>query len=156
MHADAIDRVFELMLVLETADDAEVRAEQLDREVVSAVERERRLCEDAAHRADWQAFDVNVLRRVLTDAERLARRPAARVADRQRADLARRRQVPLEQHGRNAQRVGDVVEAVCRIVWRKQRGRIDVEREQVADGVGILGAIQPMHERTAGIWMQRA
>ncbi len=39
---------------------------------------------------------------------------------------------------------GDVVEAVVRIVNREQRPRVDLQREQIPDGVGVLGAVQPM------------
>ena len=66
---------------------------------VLAVERQRRVREHAADRADRQPLDVPVLRRVLADAERLARHAALGIADGERADLAGGRQVALEQHG---------------------------------------------------------
>ena len=51
--------------------------------------------------------------------------------------------------GRHAEHVGDVVEAGRRIVRRQQRADVDVEREQVANGVGVLGAVEPMQRRRA-------
>ena len=72
-----------------------------------------------------------------------------RIAERQRADALGRGQVALEQHRRHAEHVGVVVEAGARIVRRQQRRDVDVEREQIANRVGVLGAIQPMHQRAA-------
>ena len=57
--------------------------------------------------------------------------------------------VRLQQRGRAAERVGDVVEPVRRVVRRKQRGDIDVQTEQIADRVRILRAVQPVQDRTA-------
>ena len=37
------------------------------------------------------------------------------------------------------------------VVGRQQGRDIDLERQQVPDGVGVLGAIQPMEDGTAGI-----
>ena len=47
--------------------------------------------------------------------------------------------------------VGDVVEAVGGIVGRQQRRRVHLEIEQIADRVRVLGAIQPIERRAAGI-----
>ena len=49
------------------------------------------------------------------------------------ADLRGRRDVALDQRGRHAQHVGDVVEAGGRIVRRQQRADVDVECEQIAN-----------------------
>ena len=69
------------------------------------------------------------------------------VADRQAADLHRRGDVALNQRRRHGERLGDVVEALARAVGRQQRVHVDVEREQIADRVGVLGAVQPMQRR---------
>ena len=63
-------------------------------------------------------------------------------ADREPADLLRRRDVAVEQRRRE---VADrhVVEAVAGLVGRQQRRDVDVERQQVADGVLVLGSRQP-------------
>ena len=69
VHARAVHSVLDLVLVLEAARHAQVRAEHLHGELILGVERQRDLRENAADRADRLAFDVRVLRRVLTDAE---------------------------------------------------------------------------------------
>ena len=97
-----------------------------------------------------------ILRLVLPHAEHLADRRRLRIAERQRADPLGRRQVALEQHRRDAQHVGVVVEPAARIVGRQHRRDVDVEREQIAHGVRVLGAIQAMGQRTAGIRIARA
>jgi hypothetical protein len=66
-------------------------------------------------------------------------------------DLPGRGQIALLQRRRHAEHVGDVVEAVGRVVWRQQRRHVDVERQQVADGVLVLRAIQPVQHRPPGI-----
>jgi hypothetical protein len=151
VHALAVDADLELMRMLEPAHRAEIRAEQLHLEEVLAVERDVALEHEAADGAERQPLDVPRLRRVLPHAVDLAHRRRLRVANRERADAAGRRQVAFEQHGRDAEDVGDVVESGTRVVRGKQRRRIDLEVEQVADGVGVLGAIEPMDERAAGI-----
>src|SRR5207247_8551006 len=98
MNALAVDGVFELVLVLQAANNPQVCAEQPNRKIVLAVERQRRSCEDAADGSEWKPFDVRVLRRVLPNAEGLAGWLRFRIADRQRDDLVRRRQIPLEQN----------------------------------------------------------
>ncbi len=47
-------------------------------------------------------------------------------AHRQPANLARRRQIALEQHRRHAQRLGDVVEAVAFVVGRQEPGSVNI------------------------------
>ena len=88
--------------------------------------------EHAAAGAERQSFDVVVLRRVFRRAVDDQRR-RRRLADRQAADLPRRRHVGLDQRRRDAERAGDVVEAVRRVVVRQVLRRVDVEIEQVAD-----------------------
>ena len=74
---------------------------------------------------------------------------AVGIADRQRADALRRGEIPLEQQRRRPQRRGDVVEAEVAAVARQQRGDVDVERQQIANRVAVLGAVQPMHDVAA-------
>ncbi len=60
--------------------------------------------------------------------------------------LPRRRQVPLELRGRDGEHLGVVVEpGVRRLVPGQQRLDVDLEREEVADGVAVLGAVQAVH-----------
>ena len=55
-------------------------------------------------------------------------------------------EVPLQQQRRHAQRVGDVVEAVARVVRRQQGRDIDVQSQQIADDVGVLRAVEAMED----------
>ena len=74
-----------------------------------------------------------------------------RVAERPAADLRRGQNVALQQHGRYRQDVADVVEAVARLVSRQQRPPVHLQRQQVADGVGVLRPVQPLDRRPAGV-----
>src|SRR5678816_3537194 len=60
--------------------------------------------------------------------------------DGQAADLTRRGEVSLQQ-GRRQFPSGDVVEAVARIILRKQGRDIHFNRKQVADRVLVFGSI---------------
>ena len=76
--------------------------------------------------------------------------------DHESADLAGRRQIPLHEQGRDREDVRIVVEPMdVGVVSRQQRPRIDLEAEQVADGVDVLGPIQTMDCGPAGIGMCR-
>ena len=126
-------------------------AEQLGVDDVLAVERQRHPGHAAAEGTNGHALDVAVLGAVLPDHEGLAARHGGRVADGQGADLAGGVQVALEQQRRHAQQVGDVVEAVARFVGRQQRDRIDLEVQQILDGVGVLHAVQAVDHRPARV-----
>ncbi len=60
-------------------------------------------------------------------------------------------------HGRDGKHVGEVVEtAVGRVVAGKQRLHVEVEIEEIADGVVVFGAIEAMHGTdSAGIRVRR-
>ena len=70
-------------------------------------------------------------------------------------DLVRRRNIFFEQHRRQGQHVGDVVEAVAGVVRREHRRRVEVHAEQVADGVVILHAVEAADGDAAGIGILR-
>ena len=90
---------------------------------------------------DRIALDVvNVLDRLLCE-----------IADSQTAHLARGRHVSVEQGRRRREHRRDIVEPVAGIVDRKPLARPDVHGQQIADGVAVLGAVQPMNGRTAWI-----
>ena len=74
-----------------------------------------------------------------------------RVADGLAADLRGGQQVALEQPRRDGEDVADVVEAVARLVGRQEGLGVDVEGQDVADGVGVLGPVQPLHGRPSRI-----
>ena len=57
--------------------------------------------------------------------------------------------------GETRQDVRDVVEPAALIVGRQQRGRVDVERQQVPNGVGVFGPVQAMHGGPPGTWSSR-
>ena len=64
-----------------------------------------------------------------------------RAADRQPADLLRGGDVPVQQsRGQVADR--DVVEAVTAFIGGQERRGVDVEGQQISDGVLILGPIE--------------
>ena len=110
-----------------------------------AARRCRRACRAAGRRGARPATDRrHAIRR--RDRDRCDGSPTASAAD-----LRGRRDVALDQRRRDAEHVGDVVEAGRRIVGRQQRADVDVEREQIADGVRVLGAVQPVQRRRAGI-----
>jgi hypothetical protein len=69
------------------------------------------------------------------------------VPDSQSADLAGGGQIGIEQRRRHRQHAGVVVEPIRGVVAGEPGGHIDVEREQVADGMLILGTIQPVEGR---------
>ena len=70
-----------------------------------------------------------------------------RVADGDARDLRRCRQVAIEQRRLDAKRVGVGVEPVGLRIGRQHRRGIDLDAEQVAHGVGVLGAIEAMEAR---------
>ena len=72
-----------------------------------------------------------------------------RVADGQRADALRRGEIASSSSGDVVSDVGDVVEAEVAAVARQQRGDVDVERQQIANRVAVLGAVQPVHDVAA-------
>ena len=128
---------------------------QLHAEAVVAVGREGVLDRDAAARAERRALDVVHLRagaRHLVGEFGGAR---LRIADRERADAARRAQVAFHQRRRKRLRVGDVVEAVADRVGRQERVDVDVDREQRAHRARVLGAIEALERPAAGIRIER-
>ncbi len=62
-----------------------------------------------------------------------------------------RHHVPLGQERRQRQHVADVVEAVPEVVLREVVGRLQIEREQVADRVVVLGAVQAPDRDPPGV-----
>ncbi len=100
----------------------------------------------SANRPERQSLDVLVLREILSNTIRLGAGADLRVPNRQRTDPVCRDQVAFQQEGRYPQRVRDVVESIGRIVRREQRRDVDIEREQIADGVGVFGTIESMEK----------
>ena len=94
--------------------------------------------------AEWQVVaGVVLLCREIPDGIGVGRRSWRREPDCEAAQLARRGHVSLEQRRRDREQARHVVEAV-RIVSRQQRCRVDVEPEQIADGVLVFSPIEAM------------
>ena len=87
--------------------------------------------------------------------ERLFHRLHRRIADCQPGDLARRRQIAVQQRRRKRKDVAVVVEPVARIVHRQQRAGVHIQLEDVADGVAVFRAVQPVDCRMPGIRVRR-
>ena len=132
----------------------EIRAIELGLEHVVGVERERVAHGGSANRSERKPVDVLVLREVLADAERVAAGGKVGIADGHSRDLHGGGHVLFLQGRRDAEHVRDVVEAVRGVVGRQERRDVDFEVEQVAHRVRILGAVQAVEDRRAGIRMR--
>jgi hypothetical protein len=42
---------------------------------------------------------------------------------------------------------------VARVVGRQEAGRVDIQREQIADCVRVFGAVQPVQTRSREVWL---
>jgi hypothetical protein len=122
-----------------------------DLQVVLGIERERVAHDDAAARAERKAFEVHVLREVAGNRVGDTIEADCRIANGESTDLRRRRRIPFDQRRRDTEHVGDVVESRRRVIGRQHRRDVDVQVEQVANDVGVLGAVQTMQRRDAGI-----
>ena len=151
-HTRAIDRDLDLMRMFETTNRLEVGAIERQREVVFGVEREVVGDDQTANRSERQTLDVLVLRSILPDAIRI-RSWRDRRTDGQRADAIGGDEIALEQCRRRAEHLRHVVEAERRVVWWQQRRDVDVERQQIANRVRILTAIEASNQRAA--WIRR-
>src|SRR4029079_5368698 len=63
-----------------------------------------------------------------------------------RADALGRSQVAFKQHWRDTEHVCVVVEPAARIIRRQHRRDVTVERQQIANGIRVLSAVQTMRE----------
>jgi hypothetical protein len=101
--------------------------------------------------AEREPFDLLVLRQVLTDAVDLGAGTDLHIPDCQSADLVRSREVPIQQHRRHSEHIGDIVEPITGIVGREQRGDIHIQAKQVANGIAVLAPIEAPYDRTTWI-----
>ena len=148
LHALAIEEQFQIGGVVQPLDVLVPIARQANLELVVAVHREGVADERAAARADRQPFDVVFLREVGRRPDRVAVGRYARTSHGDAADLLGRGDVAIEQRRRE---IADrhVVEAVARFVGGQERRDVDVERQQIADGVLVLRAGQAAQRRGA-------
>src|SRR5690349_18526061 len=139
LDALAIEQQLQIGGVVEPLDVLVAIARQANLELVVAVHREGVVDERAAARADRQPFDVFFLREIDGSPDRVAIGRYARASHGDAADLLGRRDVAIEQRRRE---IADrhVVEAVARFVGGQERRDVHVERQQIVDGVLVLGA----------------
>ena len=142
LHRLAVQRHLQVVVLAQAP-----RAGQLHAHVVLGVARKQVLDVETAARAERQRLDAAVLRQILRRLVGVGRRRRRRAADGQTADGARRGEVALHQRLRHPQQAADVVEAEARIVGRQEIVRVDLHRQQVADGVAVLGAVQAVEGR---------
>ena len=138
----AVDRHLELMHPTQPA-----RPAQLNENVVVGIERKMVADEHPAARAKRQPVGALVLLLVLCRPIGLGDSGRWRAAEREVADRPARRQIPLEQRLRHAEHAANVVEPEAGIVSRQEVIDVDLEREQIADGVAILRPVQTMQGR---------
>ena len=151
----AVDQHLDLVRFLEALDLLVTVAREPHLDFVVPILRENVGKRRAATRADRQALDVLLLRDIGRNAKRVATGCLARRAEGEAGDFLRGGNVAVEQRGREiAHR--DVVEAVARFVVGQQRGGVDVEREEIADGVLILSARETAKRvGAAGVGLRR-
>ena len=153
----AVHAHVELVSAAEAAHVAVLLLPQAEPDDVLAVDREVVLDRDAAARPERQVVaDRAVLVHRAVDGIDLGYRAHARIAHDELADAPRRGQVALDQGRRDGQHLGDVVEAFLLVVGREQGVDVDLEAEDVADGVGVLRAVEAVHGGPAGIGVLQA
>ncbi len=104
-----------------------------------------------AARAERRAVHVAHLRGHARNAVSGGERLRAGIAHRLAADAAGGADVAFHQRRRNGEHVGHIVEAVAHVVGRQERRNVHREIQQIADGVGVFGAIQAVQRGPAGV-----
>ena len=97
--------------------------------------------EGASPGSEGESRDVPFLGEVRAEYDDTASGHDAKTAHGQSADFLRRSEVAFHQ-GRRQLYNSNVVEAEACIVTRQERRDIDIESQEIANGVAILGAIQ--------------
>ena len=141
IEAPPVERDLDVVRLRQALDVLVAIALQPNLDLVLAVGRKQVLDHRPAARAEGKPGDMVLLRPVGWNDHHPApgRRQAA--ADRQSAHLLRRCKVALHQRGREPPGV-HVVEAEGGVVARQERRHVDLEGQQVADGVAVLGPVQ--------------
>jgi hypothetical protein len=137
----------------EVAHVAEVHGKHFER--VFAIRRERMIDLGAATRAERKACDVIVLRGVFRDSVGHLRWRCHRT-DGEAADFRGGREIRFEQRGGECQCAGLVVEAAAGVIRRQKLRGIELERQQVAHGVRVFGAVQAMQLRHVQVGLRLA
>ena len=155
LHLFAIQEHHDLVRLAQPLDLFVAVAGEPDLNLILAVARECVLQQCAAARARRQPFDVLFLREVGAKAKGVAARLAIWRADREPADFLGGGDVAVQQR-RGEFADCHVIEAMTGVVFRQQRGGIDVQRQQIADGVLVFSAIEPTEGFGAPwVWMLR-
>ena len=143
-HEPAVDPHVEVLGRAEAADVVGVGALQAQPDGVLAVDGKAVAHRDAPARAERQVLaEPVVLVEQQGDAVGLDARHRRGQPDGEPGDLARRRQVAFQEGGRDRQHRRHVVEAVLVGVVGRQQGRdVDLDLEQVAHRVAVLGPVQ--------------
>ncbi len=105
----------------------------------------------SAPRAKRKSLHMNILRMLTRQPVGIHHHRHGGIANCQPADLSRRFQIAFHGGGRDKQQVGDVVEAAAGIVGGQEQRIIHllgkrVQRQQVANGVFVFGAAQPVQQ----------
>ena len=140
-HLLTVDRDLDAVGELHAGDVAVEVAHEADGELVLGILREVVTEADATSSAEAQAVHFVLLRIVRGHA--IGEPHDLGVgADGQAAHTPGGGQVLFEQRRRDAQHAGDVVEAVALVIGRQQVHDVDLQVEQIAHGVAVLGAVQ--------------
>ena len=145
-----VDAQLDVVLALrDAAPDrpADVAPLQPNPEDVVAVERERVAGGQATVRGERQVLaHPGFLPRRVRQRVRLDDRAILERADGQTADLRGRGDVAVHQRGGHRQHLGVVVEAEARHVAREQGLAVDLQVQEVAHGVDVLGPVQAVRD----------
>ena len=136
-----IEQDFEFVGFVQAFDHLVAVARQADLDLILAVSGERVSDERSTARAEWKVCDGPFLREVWLQTIGVAIRPRDRRTHGEAADFLGGGDVAVEQGGRQVA-ARQVVETVARIVFGEQCRRVDLEVEEIPDGVPILGAIE--------------
>ncbi len=113
-------------------------------QLILAVRGEVMLDNRSATSTERQAVPVVLLGPCALHVVGSSNRTGTRVAQCLARYLLRCRQVLVQEGRRHLQRRGDVVESIMRLIPRQQRRGIDVQVQQIGDGVRILAPVQAM------------
>ena len=141
LHLPAIHENHDLVRLAQALDLFVAVARQANLNLILAITRESVVDERTAARAGRQTFNLLFLREVRAKAKRIAAGLAKRCAHREAADFLGGRDVAVQQ-GRREFTHRHVVKAMTRVVLRQERRGVDIEREQIANGILVFGAIQ--------------
>ena len=139
--AGAVEEDLDLVGAAEALDLLVAVALEADLHLVLTLLRKQVGDQNPAAGAEGQAGHVVLLRDVGPDAERVSGGGLAGAADGEAGDFLGGGDVAVEEGGREIAD-GDVVEAVARFVIGEEVGGVELDGEQVADRVLVLGAVE--------------